>query len=76
MKIIGYALCLNNDENTSSLEVRKIYPIVEPYANDPKDYLRIIDESGEDYIYSNLRFSLIKLPSKLKKQVEKSLALA
>ena len=76
MKIIGYALCLNNTDYTASLEVRKIYPIVEPYANDPQDYLRIIDESGEDYLYSNFRFSPIKLPSKLKKQVEESLALA
>ncbi len=76
MKIIGYALCLNNTGHNASLEVRKIYPIVEPYANDPQDYLRLIDESGEDYLYSNQRFSPINLPAKLRKQVEQSLALA
>jgi hypothetical protein len=74
MKIIGYALCLNNTDYTASLEIRKIYPILEPFANDPKDYLRIIDESGEDYLYASLRFSPINLPAKLKKQVEKTLA--
>lgn len=31
MKIIGYALCLDNTDYTVSLEIRKIYPIVEPY---------------------------------------------
>ena len=76
MKIIGYALCLNNSDYTASLEVRKIYPIVKPYVNDPQDFVRIIDESGEDYLYSNLRFSPIELSAKLKKQVEESLALA
>ncbi len=76
MKIIGYTLCLNNSAYTTSLEVRKIYPIIEPDANDPKGYIRIIDESGEDYLYSEIRFSPIKLSAKIQKQVEESLSFA
>ncbi len=38
MKIIGYTLCLNNDDYTVSLEVRKIYPIIAPRGNDPEGY--------------------------------------
>ncbi len=76
MKIIGYALCLNNRDYTVSLDVRKIYPIVEPHANDPHGYIRIIDESGEDYLYSENRFSPIKLSAKIQKQVEESFSFA
>lgn len=70
MKSIGYTLCLNNDDYTVSLEVRKIYPIIEPRGNDPEGYVRIIDESGEDYLYAANRFSPLKLPPKIRKQVE------
>jgi hypothetical protein len=76
MKIIGYALCLNNSDYTVSLEVRKIYPIVEPDKNDIEGYLRIIDESGEDYLYSNERFAVLNLSPTIEKQIENSLALA
>jgi len=73
MKIIGYALCLNNDDYTVSLEVRKIYPILAPHDNDPNGYVRIIDESGEDYLYAENRFSPIKLSPKIRKKVEENL---
>ena len=73
MKIIGYALCLNSDDYTVSLEVRKIYPILAPHDNDPNGYVRIIDESGEDYLYAENRFSPIKLSPKIRKQVEENL---
>lgn len=75
MKIIGYALCLDNTDYTVSLEVRKIYPIVEPYKNDSEGYLRIIDESGEDYLFSDERFVVLNLSPTIEKQLEKSLAL-
>lgn len=76
MKIIGYALCLNNTGYTVSLEVRKIYPIVEPEKNDIEGYLRIVDESGEDYLFSNERFAVLELSPTIEKQIEQSLALA
>lgn len=76
MKIIGYALCLDNTDYSVSLEVRKIYPIVEPYKNDSENFLRIIDESGEDYLFSDERFVVLNLSSSIEKQLEKTLALA
>lgn len=76
MNIIGYALCLNNSDYAASLEVRKIYPIIEPTANDPNGYLRIIDESGEDYLFSENRFSVINLSPQVEKQIEASLLAA
>ena len=49
MKIIGYALCLNNADYEMSLDVRKVYPIIEPEENNTVEgFIRIIDELGED----------------------------
>lgn len=76
MKIIGYALCLDNINYTVSLELRKIYPIIEPHKNDPDGYLRIIDESDEDYIYPAEAFAVLNLSPTIEKQIENSLALA
>ncbi len=77
MKIIGYALCLNNIDYEASLDVRKIYPIIEPEANDTVEgFFRIIDESGEDYLYSDKRFAVINLSPQIEKEIRKSLALA
>ncbi len=76
MKIIGYALCLDNVNYTVSLEIRKIYPVVEPYGNDPDGYLRIIDESDEDYIYPAEAFAVLELSPAVEQQIEQSLALA
>ena len=75
MKIIGYALCLDNINYTVSLEIRKIYPIIEPYGNDPDGYLRIIDESDEDYIYPAEAFAVLDLSPTVEKQIRQSLAL-
>ena len=60
MKIIAFAICLEDDEEGSFMP-NKIYPVLEPLENDPSDYLRIIDESGEDYLYPSVYFELIKL---------------
>ena len=73
MEIIGFALCLDNSGYEVSLEVRKIYPIVEPLGNDPTGYLRIIDESDEDYLYSEKAFAIINLPPQIEKQMKESL---
>ena len=46
-----FAICLDNEGYEASLELRKIYQVLPPEDNDPKDYVRIVDESGEDYLY-------------------------
>ena len=60
MKIQGFALCIVEDED-GEFEPNKLYPILEPLKNDPKSYLRIIDESGEDYLYPADYFQIIQL---------------
>jgi hypothetical protein len=56
-----FALCVKND-SCDDLELRKIYEVL-PDARAHKDgYLRIVDESGEDYLYPESYFVLVKLP--------------
>ncbi|MGD0463608.1 MAG: hypothetical protein ABSB74_14070 [Tepidisphaeraceae bacterium] len=59
-----FALCLRNDGNPASLEVFKIYRVIPPRAKDDPQDIRIIDESGEDYLYPRENFLPIKLPSR------------
>ena len=60
MNIIGFALCSMNDDEGDFVP-NKLYPILEPLDNDPKQHLRIIDESGEDYLYPEVYFQVIQL---------------
>lgn len=60
MNIIGFALCLVIDEE-SDFEPNKLYPILEPLKNDPEGHLRIVDESGEDYLYPEIYFQIVQV---------------
>lgn len=57
-----FALCVGNEGSEVSLELLKLYRIVEPEPNDPADWLRVIDESGEDYVYPAANFVVVTLP--------------
>jgi hypothetical protein len=63
-----FALCLKND-NCEDLEVRKIYRIIPDEGASRDGYLRIIDESGEDYLYPESYFVFVKLPRKAQELV-------
>lgn len=60
MNIIGFALCLVDDDE-GDFEPNKLYPIVEPLDNDPNGHLRIVDESGEDYLYPEIYFQIVQV---------------
>jgi hypothetical protein len=65
-----YALCVNNEGNEVSLELLKLYKIAEPEPSDPADWIRVVDESGEDYIYPAANFVLLTLPDDVEEIVE------
>lgn len=73
MNIIGFALCLDNSEN-DDLERNKVYPIVEPEPNDPESYLRVIDESEEDYLYPVEMFEIVNFPTQVADRILQNLA--
>jgi hypothetical protein len=62
-------VCIDNDGYAASLEPRKIYVALRDVVADKNDLLRIIDESGEDYLYPKACFRFIALPQALKKAV-------
>jgi hypothetical protein len=56
-----FALCVEN-KDCEDLEKRKIYQVLPDEEAEKEGYLRIIDESGEDYLYPQSYFVLVKLP--------------
>ena len=58
----SYVLCVSNAGHPASLEVRKIYRGLPDPAAAGRGLIRVIDESGEDYLYPSDMFVPIKLP--------------
>ena len=57
----SFALCIENKE-CEDLEKRKIYRVLPDDEAAKEEYLRIVDESGEDYLYPESYFVLVELP--------------
>ena len=64
-----FAICVHNHGYKASLEMRKLYEIIEDADADKHGQLRVIDEFGEDYLYSAAHFNRISLPANVIKRV-------
>ena len=62
-------VCIENDGYPASLEKRKIYVALRDLPAEKRGLLRVVDESGEDYLYPKGFFRLIDLPQTLKRAV-------
>ena len=60
-----FAVCINNEGYKASLEVGKLYQVIPDEEAASHGYLRVIDESGEDYGYSADRFFPLEVPQAL-----------
>ncbi|HLI33471.1 MAG TPA: hypothetical protein VKW70_00380 [Terriglobia bacterium] len=70
-----FVVCISNEDYPASLELRKIYEQL-PDAEAARDGLiRVIDESGEDYLYPASYFLAIKLPPAVEEAVEAAMEL-
>ena len=56
-----FALCVNNMD-CEDIEKRKIYPVIPDEESEKEGLFRIVDESGDDYLYPQSHFILISLP--------------
>jgi hypothetical protein len=63
----GFAVCLRNGGFAASLEVRKLYPFVHDPDAEANNLIRVVDESGEDYLYPVRFFRKLALPSDVKR---------
>ena len=60
-----FAICVDNSDYEASLILRKIYEIIPDEEAAKDDYLRIIDESGEDYLYHRGHFIVAAFPMEI-----------
>jgi hypothetical protein len=65
-------ICLNNSGYKASLERRKIYIAISDVRAEKLGQLRIVDESGEGYLYPASRFVPADLPQSIRKAVLKA----
>ena len=63
-----YAICVRNQE-CEDLEMRKLYQVLPDPIAARDGYIRIIDESGEDYLYPESYFVLVRLPLKAQQAI-------
>ena len=62
---LQFVVCLKNNGYEASLEPRKIYQMLSDEEAESHKMIRVIDESGEDYLFPASLFSLISLPQTL-----------
>jgi len=65
-----FVICIDNSGYPASLELHKIYSVLPDQRAAEDDYLRVIDESGEDYLYSAKRF--LPVPSGAGAEIHRS----
>ena len=63
-----FALCVTNDE-CDDLELRKVYQVIPDRRAARNGYIRVLHESGEDYLYPESYFVILKLPRKVQEAV-------
>jgi hypothetical protein len=62
-------VCIKNEGYPASLEKRKIYVALRDLAAEKHGMLRIVDESGEDYLYPKAFFRSIALPLAVRRAI-------
>ena len=64
-----FVLCVNNADYPASLEVRKVYATKPDTGAEAVGFVRVVDESGEDYLYPESLFITVELPQAAAKVV-------
>ena len=64
-----FALCLKNKGNEASLVLGKVYCVVPDAQAAKDDLVRIIDESGDDYLFHKTQFAFVDFPQAVRKKL-------
>jgi len=64
-----FAVCIDNTDYKASLVLKKLYPILPDPRAARDDFVRIVDESGEDYLFHKSHFVFVDLPRGVKKKI-------
>lgn len=66
---LRFAICLNNKGYEDDLKMRTVYQILPDESAARSNYVRVVDETGEDYLYPAAYFVPVEVP----REVEKAL---
>lgn len=64
-----FVVCIKNTGYLASLELRKLYEVIDDADADKDGMLRVVDESGEDYLFSAGMFAIVEVPSSAEEAV-------
>ena len=65
-----FVICINNIGYEASLETKKLYEVLPDVKAVKHNQVRIIDESGEDYLYPLSYFAPVRIPMETKAKLE------
>lgn len=71
-----FAVCVKNVGYAASLELRKLYQVIDDPEAERDDMIRVIDESGEDYLFPSDMFAFVPLPASVEEAVLQAVATA
>ena len=66
-----YVICICNDDYAASLELKKLYEVLDDAFGAEHQMIRVIDESGEDYLYPESYFVRVDLPASIERTLRK-----
>jgi hypothetical protein len=69
-----FAICVGNKGYAASLELRKIYQVIPDKVASKLHQIRVVDESGEDYLYPEECFVPVQLPQAVERAVLRAAA--
>ena len=69
-----FVICVGNKGYAASLELRKIYQVIPDKVASKLHQMRVIDESGEDYLYPEDCFVPVQLPQAVERAVRRATA--
>lgn len=67
-----FAVCVSNDGYPASLEARKLYQVLSDEEAEELDHIRVIDETGEDYLYPRELFREIDIPAAVREELRRA----
>jgi len=68
-KKMRFAVCINNTDNSVDLDLYKVYRIIPDKDAEAEGLVRVVDESGEDYLYPQGWFEPIRVSPLLKRKL-------
>lgn len=64
-----FALCIKNTDHEASLILGKVYRLIPDRAAAKDDLIRVVDESGEDYLHDKRCFVLVEFPRSVERKI-------